>query len=76
MGEQDPIQEVRENLLEIKGLLNKVVETNQLKFEIIEEKLKVANNRIKDLEESNTWVWRAFAGACITAVVALLFTLK
>ncbi len=43
-----------------------------IKNEILEEKIKVANNRISDLENSNTWLWRAIAGSLISAVVALL----
>ena len=33
---------------------------------------KVANNRIADLENSNTWIWRAIAGALISSVIAFL----
>lgn len=68
----DAIQEVREKLIKIEVLLENMNKNNDLKTEIIEEKIKVANNRISDLESSNTWVWRTIAGALIGAVIAFL----
>jgi hypothetical protein len=70
--EKEIIQEVRENLVEIKTTLKNMVETTDLKLKNVEDKLKVANNRIKDLEDNNKWLWRAIAGAIIGGVVALL----
>ncbi len=72
MSEADAIQEVRESLIEIKGLLKNMNDTNELKLKNFEEKLKVANNRISDLEDANRWLWRAVAGALISAVIAFL----
>nr|DAS56352.1 MAG TPA: hemolysin [Bacteriophage sp.] len=68
----DTLQEVRERLIKIEVLLENMSKNNELKNEILEEKIKVANNRISDLENSNTWLWRAIAGSLISAVVALL----
>ena len=70
------IYEIRENVVEIKGSLKSIVENTDLKFQIQEEKIKVANNRIKDLEENNKWLWRAFAGALISAAIAFLIKIK
>lgn len=68
----DTLQEVRERLIKIEVLLENISKNHELKNEIIEEKIKVANNRISDLENSNTWLWRAIAGALISSVVAFL----
>ena len=68
----DTLQEVRERLIKIEVLLETMNKNNELKNEILEEKIKVANNRISDLENSNTWLWRAIAGALISSVVAFL----
>ena len=69
---EDAIQEVREKLVLIEVLLENINTNNNLKTELIEEKIKVANNRITDLENSNTWIWRAIAGALISSVIAFL----
>lgn len=76
MSESDAIQEVRESLIEIKGLLKNMNDTNELKLKNFEEKLKVANNRISDLEDANRWLWRAVAGALISAAIAFLINFK
>lgn len=76
MSEADAIQEVRESLIEIKGLLKNMNDTNELKLKNFEEKIKVANNRISDLEDANRWLWRAVAGALISAVIAFLISFK
>lgn len=68
----DTLQEVRERLIKIEILLENISKNNELKNEILEEKIKVANSRISDLENSNTWLWRAIAGSLISAVIALL----
>ena len=70
--ENNVIYEIRENVVEIKATLKSIVENTDLKFQIQEEKIKVANNRIRDLEENNKWLWRAIAGTLITTVVAFL----
>lgn len=68
----ETMQEVRERLIKIEVLLENMSQNNDLKLETIEEKIKVANNRISDLENSNTWLWRAIAGALISTVIAFL----
>lgn len=73
MAEDKALQEIRENIVLIRSTLENMVETTELKMQIYEEKIKVANNRIKDLEDNNKWVWRAIAGAMIAGAIALLF---
>ncbi|MBB6675970.1 hemolysin XhlA family protein [Cohnella lubricantis] len=36
------------------------------------EKMKVANARIKDIEDNQRWLWRTVAGAIILAAVAFI----
>lgn len=76
MSESDAIQEVRENLIEIKGLLKNMNDTNELKLKNFEEKIKVANKRISDLEDANRWLWRAVATALIGAAITFLINFK
>ena len=73
MDERDTIQEIRERLVKIEMLLENIPESVTLKLENQEEKIKVANNRIKDLEENSKWLWRAVVGAVIAGAIALLF---
>ncbi|MDU4860741.1 MAG: hemolysin XhlA family protein [Terrisporobacter othiniensis] len=68
----DALQEVRERLIKIEVLSENMSQNNDLKLETVEEKIKVANNRISDLENSNTWLWRAIAGALIGSAIAFL----
>ena len=67
----DTLQEVRERLIKIEVLLENMSKNNELKNEILEEKIKVANNRISDLENSKTMLLSSIAGSLITAYVAL-----
>ena len=69
---EETFQDVRERLVRIEVLLENINTNSKLKNELIEEKIKVANNRISDLENSNTWIWRAIAGALISSVIAFL----
>lgn len=73
MADDKWIQDLKEDIIIIKETLKSMVATNDLKLITLEEKLKVANNRIKDLEENNKWLWRAVVGAIIGGAIALLF---
>ena len=64
MEEKETVQEIREKLIKIETLL-------EGKLENFEEKLKVANHRIDDLESNQKWIVCAIVGGFIT----LLFTL-
>ena len=76
MAEENILYEIKENIAEIKSTLKSNAENTDLKFQLQEEKIKVANNRISDLENSNTWLWRAIAGALISTVIAFLINFK
>lgn len=73
MNNEQDIQDIKERLVRIETLL----ETNNGKVELelkaLEEKIKVANHRIEDLESTITWLWRAIIGAVVGGVIALLF---
>ena len=71
MNEAEVIQEIRENIIEMKGMLENINMKSDLKMETFEEKLKVANNRISDLENNQKWFVCAIIGAVITMLVSL-----
>lgn len=56
MAEENILYEIKESIAEIKSTLKSNAENTDLKFQLQEEKIKVANNRISDLENSNTWL--------------------
>lgn len=64
MEEKETVQEIREKLIKIETLL-------EGKLENFEDKLKVANHRIDDLESNQKW----FVCAIIGGFITLLFTL-
>lgn len=72
MADEKWLDDLKEDIIIIKETLKSMVVTNELKLVAFEEKLKVANNRIKDLEDNNRWLWRAVAGAVIAAVMTLI----
>lgn len=63
-NEREAVQEIREKLVKIETLL-------EGKMNNFEEKLKVANHRIEDLESNQKWFVCAILGGFIT----MLFTL-
>ena len=71
--ERDTIQEIRERLVKIEMLLENIPKSINLQLENLEEKIRVANHRLDDLESNNTWLWRAVVGAVIGGAIALLF---
>lgn len=73
MDQQDTIQDIRERLVKIEVLLENMSNATELKLENLEDKLKVANHRVDDLEKNNTWLWRTIGAALIGGIVALLF---
>ncbi|WP_410496403.1 hemolysin XhlA family protein [Cellulosilyticum sp. ST5] len=70
---QDVLQEIKEKLGSIKTAVDNIMPTVDLKLDNMEDKLKVANHRILDLEEQNKWLWRCIAGAIIAGVIAMYF---
>lgn len=71
---------LEERMVGIEEKIKNANKTNDLKLESIkenlEEKIKVANNRLKDLEDSNKWLWRAVAGGLISAAITFLINYK
>jgi len=75
MNEADSIQEIKERLVKIETLLEQMTKTDGLEREVIEEKIKVANKRIADLEDTIRWLWRTVMGSFLTGAIAILFSL-
>lgn len=74
MNEQEnALQEIKLELKKVKTLLEELPKTIDLKLKVYDEKFDVANHRIKDLEDTNRWMWRAIAGAIIGCVIAMYF---
>ncbi|MBM7869283.1 putative nucleic acid-binding Zn-ribbon protein [Clostridium pascui] len=72
MDQQETIQDIRERLVKIEVLLGNMSDAMKLQLSNLEDKLKVANHRIDDLEKNNTWMWRTVAGSLIVAAVGIL----
>ena len=77
---EDTIQDIVQRLTKIETLLENMTQAEDLKNQILEEKIKanenkikVANNRIADLENSNKWFIRLTIGGLITGAIGLLF---
>lgn len=62
-----------ENILDIRERLVKIETLLEGKMDNLEEKIKVANHRISDLEDTIKWLWRAVAGGIVAGAIALLF---
>lgn len=71
--DREALQDLREKLIRIESLLENINNTNTLKLETVDEKIKVANRRILDLENSIMWLWRTIVGGVLTAAIAFLF---
>ena len=65
---------MKERLVRIETLLENFSKTSDLKIINIEEKLKVSNHRIEDLENTINWLSKTAIGALITGAIAVLFT--
>ena len=66
--EQETIQEIKERLVRIEILLEKNTEN-------WDEKIKVANHRISDLEDTIKWISRTAIGGVITGLIGIMFAL-
>ena len=64
-NEREAVQEIREKLVKIETLL-------EGKMNNFEEKLKVANHRIEDLENNQKWFICAIPGSVITLIFSLI----
>lgn len=73
MSEKDT-NEIKIQLAKIEQILEDLSKTNDLKLENMEEKIKVANHRILDLEDTIRWLWRTVIGAIATGAIGILFS--
>lgn len=71
-NERIVLQEIREDIVFIKTTLTNITTNLDLKLVNLEEKIKVANHRIDDLEDQNKWLWRSVVGTVIAGVIALI----
>lgn len=71
MSDDKVIQEIRESLIEIKGTLKNVLDTTNLKMEALDEKIKVTNKRVLDLENNQKWFICIIIGGFITLLYSL-----
>ncbi|AIY81988.1 hemolysin XhlA family protein [Clostridium botulinum 202F] len=68
MNELETIQEIKERLVRIEILLEKNTENWG-------EKINVANDRIRDLEDTIKWISRTAIGGLLTGLLGILFSL-
>lgn len=73
MSEKDT-NEIKIQLAKIEQILEDLSKTNDLKLENMEEKIKVSNHRIADLEDTIRWLWRTVIGAIATGAIGILFS--
>lgn len=67
--EENRLIEIIERLAKIEGMIESSNGKTELEIRNLEEKLKVANHRIDDLENTIKWLNRAIAGTVITALI-------
>lgn len=71
MDEKETIQDIRERLVRIETLLEESSKTNILQANGLEEKIKVCNRRIEDLESNQKW----FVCSIIAGFITMIYTL-
>lgn len=72
MADEKWLDDLKGDIIVIKETLKNMVATNDLKLIAMDEKLKGANDKIKDLEDNNKWLWRTVAGSIIGAAITFL----
>lgn len=71
------IPEIQSGIREIKVLLQERPIQEQLKNDILEKDILTLENRVKKIEDNQSWLWKTVSGAIITVVVgAIVFTVK
>lgn len=71
------ISEIHLGITEIKIMLQERADKEDLKNEILAKDIKMHENRLKKIEENETWLWRTIVGTIIsTAAAAIIFTIK
>lgn len=74
MDNKDVTQDILQRLTKIETLLEKMNETEDLKNAALDDKIRVANHRISDLEDTIRWLWRTVIGALATGAIGILFS--
>lgn len=72
----EEIRKFGEDIVYIKAMLQSNMQNIDLKFEKIEERLKVASNRIDEIENENRFYKRCFWTSLVGAVVAFILNGK
>ena len=67
--DRETIIDIKERLVRIETMLEQQLKTDTLERQVIEEKIKVANNRIGDLESNQKWLVVTVVGAIIVAIL-------
>lgn len=71
------IPEIQSGIREIKVLLQERPIQEQLKNDILEKDILTLENRVRKIEDNQSWLWKTVSGAIITVVVgAIVFTVK
>lgn len=70
--DRETIIDIKERLVRIETLLEQKLKTEDAERKVLEEKLKVANNRISDLENNQRWIVITLIGSIIAAVIKLI----
>ncbi|MGL5676854.1 MAG: hemolysin XhlA family protein [Cellulosilyticaceae bacterium] len=67
------IRKISEDMIFVKTTLENISNNYEAKVRALdekyEEKMKVANHRIEDLEDQNKWLWRTIIAAVIVAII-------
>lgn len=72
----EEIRKFGEDIVYIKAMLQSNMQNIDLKFEKIEERLKVASNRIDEIENENRFYKRCFWTSLVGSVVAFILNGK
>lgn len=70
----EEIRKFGEDIVYIKAMLQSNMQNIDLKFEKIEERLQVANNRIDEIENESRFYKRCFWTSLVGAVVAFILS--
>lgn len=73
MDDKETMQDIRDRLTKIEVLLESMSNTTKLQMDNLADKLKVANHRIEDLENTIGWISKTAIGALITGAIGVLF---
>lgn len=82
------IRKIGEDIVFVKTTLDNMAKNNDSRLEAMEknnavqlsnleqkfeDKIKVANHRIEDLEDQNKWLWRTIGGSIIGVIISVIF---